>query len=131
MRQCFFETRLVGEAETLMGGYSPVDGVADTIFCGNDCVNEEIQDHRKVEVIGCHGSTNQTYHIGTNLTTVTSTTGEQCILRMNESICGKGKTLFSSNQMRASGHVVEDTPKKYGGKVLQVSHTCTACAPFA
>ena len=77
-------------------------------------MNEETQEHRKVEVIGCHGSTNETYSIGTNLTTVTTDNGERCLLRIHESICGNGKTLFSSNQMRASGHVVHDVPRKYG-----------------
>ena len=103
--------------ETFTGGFSPVDGGADTIFCGFDCRNEETDDSRKVEVIGCHGSVNKPpFSIGTNLTKVESDDGP-ILLRMHESICGReGKTLISANQARAAGHVVDDVPKKYHGK---------------
>ena len=39
IRQCFFNlTRYIGKTDTIaFEGYSPVDGGADTIFCGKDC----------------------------------------------------------------------------------------------
>ena len=116
IRQSHFTlTRFLGGTEIFSDGYSPVDSGADTIFCGTDCRNEEIDDSRKVEVVGCHGSTNKCFNLGTNLTAVTTTDGEQILLRMNESICGAGKTLFAANQLRAAGHVVDDVPRRYGG----------------
>ena len=41
--------------------------------------------------------------------------GEDVILRMSQSICGKEKTLLSANQMRTAGHLVDDVPAKFGG----------------
>ena len=80
-------TRYVGGSEVYSDDYSPLDSGADTVFCGHNCVNEEIDDSRKVSVIGCHGSIDKPpYHIGTNLTTTTDSTGARILLRIPESI---------------------------------------------
>ncbi len=109
-------TSFIGASEAVLDGYSPMDSGADTIFCGTDCRNEETDDGRQVQVIGCHGSVDKAFNMGTNLTTVQTTDDEKIVLRMYESICGAGKTLFAANQLRAAGHVVHNVPRKYGGK---------------
>ena len=114
----FSHTRYLHGAEILHDGYSPIDGGADTIFCGNDtCYTEEFDEHRKVEVVNCHGTVERPpYNVGTNLTVTETVDGERILLRMHETICGDGKTLFSANHIRAAGHIVDDVPKKFGGK---------------
>ena len=120
IRQCFFNlTRYIGQSDSIaFEGYSPIDSGADTVFCGQGCRNEELDDNRKVEVIGCHGSIDKPpFNIGSNLTKVYGENKQPIILRIPESICaGEGKSLFAANQMRAAGHIVNDVPKRYGGQ---------------
>ena len=117
---CFFNlTRHIGQTDSVaFEGYSPIDSGADTVFCGQGCRNEEFDDNRKVEVIGCHGSIDKPpFNIGSNLTKVYGENKQPIILRIPESICaGEGKSLFAANQMRAAGHIVNDVPKRYGGQ---------------
>jgi len=117
--QAYFNVSVIGNIETLLfDGYSPVDSGADTVYCGGDCVNEEIYHNREVHVIGVHGDDNKpSFQIGTNLTTVHGEDGERYLGRFPESIYAEtGKTLLSANQIRNAGHIVNDVPLKYGGK---------------
>jgi len=120
IRQCFFNlTRYIGQTDSVaFEGYSPIDSGADTVFCGQNCRNEELDDNQKVEVIGCHGSVDKPpFNIGSNLTKVYGEDKLPIILRIPESICaGEGKSLFAANQMRAAGHMVNDVPRRYGGQ---------------
>ena len=82
-RQAYFNVSVIGNIETLLyDGYSPVDSGADTVYCGGDCVNEEIYHNREVHVIGVHGDDNKpSFQIGTNLTTVHGEDGEKYLGR--------------------------------------------------
>jgi len=49
IRQCFFNlTRHIGQSDSVaFEGCSPIDSGADTVFCGQGCRNEELDDNRK------------------------------------------------------------------------------------
>jgi len=120
IRQSFFNlTRHIGQTDSVaFEGYSPTDYIANAVFCGQGCANEESDDNRKVEAIGCNGSTNNLpFNIGSTLTKVHGEDNQPIVLRIPESICnGEGKSLFVANQMRAAGHIVNDVPKRHGGQ---------------
>jgi len=64
-------------------------------FCSQGCKNEdqgcrnkELDDKRKVKVIGCHGSIDKhPFDIGSNLTKVHAEDKKSIILRIPESMC--------------------------------------------
>jgi len=117
----FLQFDKIGQTDSIaFEGCSPICSGADTVFCGQGCRNEELDNSRKAEVIGCHGSVDKPpFNIGSNLAKVCRENKQPIILRIPESICaGEGKSLFAAtgNQMRAAGHVVNDVPKRHGGQ---------------
>ena len=95
-----------------------VDGGADTNVLGKEWAILSVDVLRKVTIIGAQEDVmrSEGHCVGIGATKVTTDTGKQILLISPESVClKKGKTLLSTNQIRSSGHAVNDVPFKYDG----------------
>jgi hypothetical protein len=107
-----------------------IDGGADTCFHGRGFKFIEFGE-RKANVVGCNDDVQDNLNIGTSITAVKDIDGETVILLTNEAIENqKSNSMFSSNQLRHFGVIVDDTPKRFGGQQwMKLGEDCII--PFA
>jgi len=95
-----------------------IDSGADTCMIGPDQFYiEEQYDHRRVTIEGFGGPSHtiRNMRIGSGITAV-AIDNMTILVRVNEAVISPYKTIISTNQVQAWGHVVDDVPRKYGGR---------------
>ena len=99
--------------------YTIIDSGADTSLMGTDFHIVEQDTMRTVEVHGFNDNrgAERGLHIGSGICAVEKDSGTVLLLQVNEGVIMKnGKSLLSSNQLRAYQNEVHDVPRRYGGK---------------
>ena len=98
--------------------WTAIDSGADTSLLGSSF---HILEEDSTRVVTVHGFNDEEgaatgLHIGSGICAI-DVDNDVLLLQVNEGvIMPKGKSLLSSNQMRAHGHAVNDAPKRYGGQ---------------
>ena len=97
--------------------YAPVDSGADTVRMGSAFHIVEYCVGRMVDVVVYDPSiVTHNVYLGTGITACDLPDGTSVLLQCHEGVAmGKGKSLFSCNQMRHHGTIVDDVPHRYGG----------------
>ena len=111
-------SKVAAETGSTVENVAIVDSGADTGILGGSFYIDEESTDRIVNVIGAIDSvmTSNGHKIGSGITKAQLEDESYVLLRYNEAVCiGKGKSLFSCNQMRAFGMNVNDVPKRYSG----------------
>ena len=104
----------LAEAESL----ALINSGADTCMISEDHFYIESQyDHRRVTIegFGGHSHTIKNMRIGIGFTAV-AIENLTILVRVNEAVISPYKTIISTNQVQSWGHVVDDVPRKYGGR---------------
>src|SRR6476469_7440318 len=94
-----------------------IDSEADTCIIGPEFYIEKQYDHRRVSIEGFGGPSHtiRNMRIGVGITAV-AVENMTTLVRVSEAVILTYKTIISTNQVHAWDHVVDDVPKKYGGK---------------
>ena len=99
--------------------FAVVDSGADTCLLGEEFHIIHHNTMRTVEVLGFNNDRGKETgkHLGSGICAIDLPSKETILLQVNEGVVMQtGKTLLSVNQVRHFGHVVDDCPRKYGGK---------------
>ena len=108
---------MVNSSQANQDSLGLVDSGADTSMIGPEFYIEVQHDHRRVSIEGFGGPSHtiRNMRIGNGITAV-DLHDRTVLLRVNEAVISPYKTIISTNQVQAAGHIVDDVPMKYRGK---------------